>query len=156
VLIWYDICHKRPFDRKSLVLFSGLGLIALWFARLTISAEAASSPKEPYYMDLTALTFGRGYGWYFDRLYDMRLRWGAWMSICVVLFAWMLYKREHRGIFFLGYIFLTLLPVVLLVNHRGEFYWYIPFFGFAGLVAVTVDAIARRLERWNRAAMSTL
>src|SRR5262245_3007855 len=23
VLIWYDICHKRPFDRKSLVLFSG-------------------------------------------------------------------------------------------------------------------------------------
>jgi hypothetical protein len=90
---------------------------------------------------------GRGYGWYFDRLYDLRLRWGAWISVSVLGFLWMLYKRERRGIFFLAYIFISLLPVVFLVNHRGDYYWYIPFFGFAGLVAVVTSVVSRTVQK---------
>jgi energy-coupling factor transporter transmembrane protein EcfT len=61
----------------------------------------------------------------------------------------MLYRREYRGLFFLASVFISLLPVVFLINHRGEFYWYIPFFGIAGMAAVIVDALERRLPRWS-------
>jgi hypothetical protein len=156
VLLLYDICHRRRFDRRMMVELLGLTLIAVWFTKLTISTSGATAADQPYYMDLKVLTFGRGYGWYFDRLYETRLRWGAWMIISTILFLWMLYKRETRGIFFLGYTFLALLPVIFLVNHRGQFYWYIPFFGVAGLVAVGTDAIARRVERWTPTAAPTI
>ena len=76
-----------------------------------------------------------------------RLRWGAWVSAMVFLALAFAYTREKRGLFFLGYIFITLLPVVFLVNHRYEFFWYIPFFGVAGLAALVTAAIEKRLSR---------
>ena len=145
VLLLHDLCLGERFDRKRVVAYSLLAAIGLWFVYFKAS-EIGASPQHPYYMDLRVLTFGRGYGWYFDRLYGMRLRWGAWMIASVVLLAAFILRREKRGLFFLGYAFVTLLPVVFLVNHRYEFYWYIPFFGIAGLAAVLVDAIERRLR----------
>jgi hypothetical protein len=152
VLVFYDICFSKRPDRTALIEFCGLAVITLWFVQFKLLAMRGDSLEHPYYMDLSVLTFGRGYGWYFDRLFRTPLRWGAWMSISSLLFLWMLYKRERRGIFFLGYTFITLLPVIFLVNHRGEFYWYIPFFGFAGLVAVGTHALCRRLQKWTGAA----
>jgi hypothetical protein len=97
-------------------------------------------------MDFSVITLGRGYGWYFDHLYGLRLRWGAWIIIAVVLCVWFVYRRERRGLFFLGYIFITLLPVILLVNHRYEFFWYIPFFGIAGLASLLANTVEQRLS----------
>jgi len=107
----------------------------------------SDSQADPYYMDFSVITLGRGYGWYFDHLYGLRLRWGAWISGTVFLALAFAYAREKRGLFFLGYIFITLLPVVFLVNHRYEFFWYIPFFGVAGLAALVTAAIEKRLSR---------
>ena len=146
LLFAYDVTHRRRFDRKTVLEYACLAVIALWFAHLKVSTMGSASPDHSYYMDLRVLTLGRGLGWYFDRLYDTPLRWGAWMIISVIASAAMLYRREHRGIFFLAYIFISLMPVVFLVNHRGEFYWYIPFFGVAGMAAVMVDAVSGRLE----------
>jgi hypothetical protein len=145
LLFIYDVTEKRSFDRKTVLEFVLLAAVAVWFTALKTSALGSSSPDHPYYMDLRILTLGRGYGWYLDRLYSIRLRWGAWISIAVIASLWMLYKREKRGLFFLAYVFTTLLPVVFLVNHRFEFYWYIPFIGFAGLAAVVVSRLFRKL-----------
>jgi hypothetical protein len=146
VLLLYEVCFGEGWSRKRLLSYSLLAVIGLWFAYLKVSAMGSSAPDHPYYMDLSVLTFGRGYGWYFDRLYGTGLRWGAWFIAAVILFCWMAFKRENRGMFFLGYTFAALLPVVFLVNHRFEVYWYIPFLGVAGLAAVLVDAIERRLR----------
>jgi hypothetical protein len=50
-------------------------------------------------------------------------------------------------LFFSGYVFVTLLPVIFLVNHRFEFFWYIPFFGIAGLAAVFAGSVERALRK---------
>jgi hypothetical protein len=146
LLLVYDLTQKRNLDRKAAFQFLGLGAISLWFLYFKLQPMAGTSRDHPYFLDLTWLTLGRGYGWYFDRLYGLRLRWGAWAIITLILFLWMLYKRERRGIFFLAYIFISLLPVVFLINHRLEAYWYIPFLGFAGIVAVGADALRRRVR----------
>jgi hypothetical protein len=147
VLLLYDVCLGEEWNRKRVLAYSVLAAIGLWFAYLKVSTMGGTAPDHPYYMDLSVLTFGRGYGWYFDRLYGMRLRWGAWIIASVVVLCWMLFKREKRGLFFLGYTFVTLMPVVFLVNHRYEVYWYIPFFGIAGLAAVLVDAFEQKLRQ---------
>jgi hypothetical protein len=156
LLFVYDRTHKKPFDRMAVLAYTGLGLVALWFTYLRVSTMGSTSPQHPYYMDLTWLTLGRGYGWYWDHLYDIRLRWGAWVSISVILLLFMLYRRERRGIFFWAYVYIGLLPVVFLINHRSEFYWYVPFFGFAGLVGIATDTIARRVERWVPSAAAAI
>src|SRR5262249_29647167 len=94
VLLLYNLFLRPSFDRFARLQYLGLAAITVWFAKLKVLAEAGASPDQPYYMDLSVLTLGRGYGWYFDRLYDVRLRWGAWISISVLLLLWMLYKRE--------------------------------------------------------------
>ena len=115
---------------------------AFGYSRFVSLGTATRS--EPYYMDFSVLTFGRGYGWYFDHLYGMNVRWGAWMIATFFLAAWFVYRRQKRGLFFLGYTYVALLPVVFMINHRFEFFWYIPFLGIAGLVALFVAGA----ERW--------
>ena len=66
------------------------------------------------------------------------------MIAAAVLAVWFTYRRERRGLFFLGCVFITLLPVIFLINHRYEFYWYIPFFGVAGLASL----LAATVEQW--------
>jgi hypothetical protein len=147
VLVLHDLCLVNWSRRRSLT-YALLGAIALWFVYFKVSSMGSTAPDHPYYMDLSVLTFGRGYGWYFDHLYGTSLRWGAWFVASVVLLCGMAFKRETRGMFFLGYTFVTLLPVVFLVNHRYDVYWYVPFFGIAGLAAVLVDALEQRLRQW--------
>ncbi len=147
VLMFYDLCFRRKFDRLRLALYGCLFGMGLWFAFFKISTMAKVHSTDPYYMNFTALTLGRGFGWYFNGLYGTPLRWGAWLTIAAVLLCTMTMLKERRGIFFLGYLFVTLLPVVFLVNHRFDFYWYVPFFGIAGLVATLVNALEENLRR---------
>jgi hypothetical protein len=154
VLFLYDICIRRQrFDRKRLAWYGVLAAFALASAYARILSMGSESSANPYYMDLSVITMGRGYGWYFDHLYGMRLRWGAWMIISVLLSAAFAYTRERRGLFFLGSIFIMLTPVIFLVNHRFEFFWYIPFFGVAGLAALGVAAVEKRLRVSMRPAL---
>jgi len=147
LLLLFDISFSRErWTRKLTSLYAVLVLfgLALGYSKLT-TIESASRTA-PYYMDISALTLGRGYGWYFDHLYGMKIRWGAWGIVSVLLIAFFIYRRERRGLFFLGYVYITLLPVIFLVNHRYEFFWYIPFFGISGLAAVLADSIEKLLR----------
>jgi hypothetical protein len=148
VLVLYDCCiRKEKIDRKRLIWYAALGSFAVAWSYVRFLSMGSSSPTHPYYMDLSVITLGRGYGWYFDHLYGLRLRWGAWISGIVFLSLAFGYAREKRGLFFVGYMFITLLPVVFLVNHRYEFFWYIPFLGIAGLATLVTAGIEKQLRR---------
>lgn len=145
VLLLYDICFRRGTLRgKAASVYPVFVLFGLIFGYSKFDSLGSVSRSDPYYMDFSVLTLGRGYGWYFDHLYGLKFRWGAWMIAAFVLFVWFIYRRERRGLFFLGCIFITLLPVIFLVNHRYELYWYVPFFGITGLASV----LANTVERW--------
>jgi hypothetical protein len=151
VLLLYEICfrkHKRSLQLAA--LFSLLGVFGAAFAYSRLMSMGGSSPTDPYFMDFSVLTFGRGYGWYFDHLYGMRLRWGAWFIGAFFVTLFLIIRRERRGLFFIGYIFATLPPVIFMVNHRFEFFWYVPFLGVAGLAAVLVSAIGRMSVRYSQ------
>ena len=148
ILVLYDLCIREgKFDRRRVAWYAALGIFTVSWSYVRFLSMGSDSPANPYYMDFSFITMGRGYGWYFDHLYGLRLRWGAWISAMVFLVLGFAYAREKRGLFFLGYIFATLLPVVFLVNHRYEFFWYIPFFGIAGLAALVTAAVEKRLSR---------
>jgi hypothetical protein len=148
ILLLYDVCiRKEKFDPRRLVWFAALGVFTVAWSYVRFLSMGSDSPANPYYMDFSAITMGRGYGWYFDHLYGLRLRWGAWTIAMVLLAAAFAYAREKRGLFFIGYFFITLLPVVFLVNHRYEFFWYLPFFGIAGLAALVTVAVERQLRQ---------
>jgi hypothetical protein len=148
ILVLYDLCiRKEKFDRKRLAWYAVLGMFAVAWSYVRFLSMGSGSPTNPYYMDFSVITLGRGYGWYFDHLYGLRLRWGAWISGFVFISLALAYARERRGLFFLGYLFITLVPVVFLVNHRYEFFWYIPFFGIAGLVALVTAGLEKQLKR---------
>ena len=148
ILVLYDLCiREEKFDRRRVAWYAALGIFTVAWSYVRFLSMGSDSPANPYYMDFSVITMGRGYGWYFDHLYGLRLRWGAWISAMVFLALGFAYAREKRGLFFLGYIFTTLLPVVFLVNHRYEFFWYIPFFGIAGLAALVTAAVEKRLSR---------
>ena len=147
VLLVYDICFSRErWTKKTAGLYAVLGLFGLAFGYSKLTTMGSALRTAPYYMDISVLTLGRGFGWYFDHLYGTKIRWGAWIITSVLLLALFLYRRESRGLFFLGYIFITLLPVIFLVNHRYEFYWYIPFAGISGLAAVLTAGLEKILE----------
>jgi hypothetical protein len=123
-----------------------LGLFGAAFGYSRFLSLGTTVRTDPYYMDFSIITLGRGYGWYFDRLHGMNLRWGAWFIIVFLLTILFLYWREKRGLFFLGYISVALLPVIFMINHRLEFFWYVPFCGVAGLMAVFIQGF----EKWGR------
>jgi hypothetical protein len=148
ILVLYDFCvRKEKIDRKRLAWYAAIGIFGVAWSYVRFLSMGSGSPTNPYYMDFSVITLGRGYGWYFDHLYGLRLRWGAWISGIVFLSLAFAYAREKRGLFFVGYIFVTLLPVVFLVNHRYEFFWYIPFFGIAGLAALVTAGFEKQLRR---------
>ena len=157
--IWlaYELLVRRPGFRSSLknvqwkqllARFSILGVIMLWFAYFKVTSMRAADPRFPYYLDLSVLTFGRGYGWYFNALYQTQLRWGAWFIISVVLATGCAIAKNRWALFFLFFCFATLLPFVFLVNHRFELYWYMPFVGLAGMLATGFRFLQSVSLRW--------
>lgn len=138
--------HSNPPQSESTVLFVAKrfalpAAIGLWFLSFKIPQTGQTSPSDPYHMDFSWVTLGRGFGWYLNVLYDTHLRWGGWMILSALIVTLLLLRGNRWAVFFLVYIFLTLLPVVFLVNHRYDFYWYIPALGLAGLAAASVRAL---------------
>src|SRR4029079_5637725 len=97
--------------------------------------------------DLRVLTFGRGYGWYFNSLDQTSLRRGGWVTISAVLAIIFGITHTTSALFFLVFTYVTLLPYVFLINHRFDLYLYMPSVGIAGLLALGIHAIQRRLQR---------
>ena len=126
-------------------------LVVLWFFLAKLPGVRATPQSDPYFMDFSMITLGRGYGWYFNSLYQTHLRWPGWITLATLAGALFVWKRNYRAFFFLLYVFLTLIPVVFLVRHRYEFYWYIPFAGLCGLAALLgQSAVIALRERFRR------
>jgi hypothetical protein len=140
----YEFLIRRNTNwRKLLPRYAILAIILGWFTLFKLTTMRATDPTAPYYLDLSTLTFGRGYGWYFNSLYQTSLRWGGWFTITALLSIIFALRKNAWGLFFMVFTYVTLLPYVFLVNHRFDLYWYMPFIGIAGLMAVGFNALQR-------------
>jgi hypothetical protein len=93
-------------------------------------------------MDISSLTLGRGFGGYFNALFATEWRWQVWAIAFVLTLVLFVLLRKRVVVFFQLYIFVTFLPVIFLINHRESFYWYFPFLGVSGLIALLSDRVA--------------
>jgi hypothetical protein len=92
-------------------------------------------------MNISGLTLGRGFGGYFGMLLPTHWRWQIWAITFVAALIVMIFRRNRLAVFFLSYVFITFLPVIFLVNHREDFYWYFPLLGVCGLAALFVKTV---------------
>ena len=137
LLLSYEWLIRRNRNwRQLLPRYAIFAVIMVWFLLFKLTSMRAADPTAPYYMDLSSLTFGRGYGWYFNSLYQTNLRWGGWLTISALLSIAFAIRKNGWALFFMTFTYVTLLPYVFLINHRYELYWYMPFVGIAGLMAI--------------------
>ncbi len=149
-VVWlaYEFLIRRKLNWRNLWLRYAIFAIAmLWFGWLKVTTMHDTDPTRPYYMDVSAVTFGRGYGWYFNSLYETHLRWGAWFIISALLAITFAVRRNGWALFFLFFTYVMLGPYVFLVNHRYELYSYVSFVGMVGLLALGINAVAHGIRR---------
>ena len=149
-ILWfaYQWFIRRDLNwRKLWLRYAIFAIIMAWFGWFKVTTMHDTDPTRPYYMDLSAITFGRGYGWYFNSLYETHLRWGGWFIISALLAIAFAIRRNGWALFFLVFTYVTLAPYVLLVNHRFELYSYMAFVGIAGLFALGFNAVQQRVRR---------
>jgi hypothetical protein len=149
-ILWlsYELLIRRnPNWRQWWPRYAVFAVIMGWFLLFKLRTMSAADPTAPYYMDLSVLTFGRGYGWYFNSLYQTNLRWGGWFTLSALLSVMFAIRKNGWALFFVIFTFVTLLPYVFLLNHRFDLYWYMPFVGIAGLMAIAFTALQRIVRK---------
>jgi len=149
-ILWFAyewLIRRNVSWRRLLVRYSMFALVMAWFALFKLTTMPDVDPTRPYYLDVSATTFGHGYGWYFNSLYQTDLHWGVWFTISILLAIAFGISRIRWGLFFLIFMYTTLLPYVFLVNHRFELYWYMPFVGAAGILALGIAAVQQLLGK---------
>jgi hypothetical protein len=144
----YEWLIRRNLNWKQLWVRYGIFVVVMgWFTFFKLATMHDTDPSRPYYLDLSVLTFGRGFGWYFNSLYETNLRWGGWFTISALLAIFFAIRRNGRALFCLMFTYVTLLPYVFLVNHRFDLYLYMPSVGIAGLLAITLTTVQRFVSR---------
>jgi hypothetical protein len=100
-------------------------------------------------VNLSPATLLASYAWYVDALLGNPAGPLQWIvAAMVVAGVAMLLRHEGKAAtFFVGYMAVTLLPVIVIPNHLTAMFWYIPFFGLCGLAALAV----KQITRWCRA-----
>src|SRR5262249_28248334 len=86
-LIWfaYELLIRRNLNwRKLWLRYTIFAAVMGWFALFKLITMHDVDPTRPYYLDLSVLTLGRGYGWYFNSFYETHLRWGAWFIVSAI------------------------------------------------------------------------
>ena len=133
-------------------------VIGLWFVYLRISTLGAANPSPPvlygYNVDLSVPTLLQGYGWYWNAVFGTSVPWGWWAALTVAAAAVFIRLGKRLHLFFLLYIPVTLMPVLVLPDHRFAFFWYIPFLGACGLAALLVRGVSDALRRRVPAAVA--
>jgi hypothetical protein len=146
--IWLaqDLLLRRPLKWKELSAILLPGFLGIWYGLQKIIEMRAPDPSQPYFMDLHGLVMGRGFGYYFNTLFDTRIRWEQWGVGFAALLLLFLLLKWRLAAFFQIYVFVTFLPLIFLVNHRDPFYWYFPMLGMCGLAALLIRAITSWLS----------
>ena len=138
--IWLlqDVLLRQPLKWKELGAVVLPGLIGAWYGLQRLAEMRAPDPSQPYYMDIRGVVMGRGFGFYFNTLFETNLRWQIWCIGFTVVLLIFLALKWRLAAFFQLYVFVIFLPLIFLVNHRGPFYWYFPMLGVCGLAALLV------------------
>ncbi len=118
----------------------------LWYGFIKMMDMRGLPAAAAYYMDVKWLTLGRGYGAYFNQLFNTNLRWQFWAIGFAALLLFFAIGKMRTAVFFQMYTFVTFLPLVFLVNRHEAFYWYIPILGLCGLAALMVKALVEFIE----------
>jgi hypothetical protein len=155
VILLYELL-VRPGKVKPLWLVGRIAVVSLgairFFASFGGSMLKANvggmSPSDPYYLEFSWDAVRTGYTWYLNGLFFVDWRWTTWLAVTVALGIALVLRRSWIGVFCIALVYVALSPVVLLVNHRVDFFWYIPFLGVACLAALAVRA-ARDLALWK-------
>ena len=137
-----DLLLRRPLRWKEVALVIVPAAIGVWIGMQKVAEMGSANPADPYYLDLRGVVMGRGFGYYFNLLFQTNLRWQVWSIGFVALLLASFVMRWRPVAFFQIYIFIAFLPVIFLNNHRFAFYWYFPLLGVCGLVALIAKAIA--------------
>jgi len=146
--IWlcYDLFFRTTAKWRCVVQILLPGGVGVLMALKGLAESRATAPDAPYFMDISGVTLGRGFGVYFGMLSRINLKWQLWAIAFVALLLLLSMTKQQIAIFFQIWIFVTFLPVIFLVNHRYPFYWYIPFVGMCGLAARLVQWIIPLLK----------
>jgi hypothetical protein len=106
-----------------------------------VGPSQAYSSAHPYYADFHLRSLIDSYAWYFNALLKVKLRPQVWLVLWAFLSLFLAVIRSRWGLFFLSFVFIAFIPVILFVNHRFAYYWYIPSFGISGLIALATKEI---------------
>lgn len=142
IFLLQDLLLRRPRRWKEVALVIVPAAVGVWIGIQKLAEMRSANPADPYYLDLRGIVMGRGFGYFFDLLFQTNLRWQIWSIGFVALLLASLFMRWRRVAFFQMFIFITFLPVIFLDNHRFAFYWYFPLLGICGLAALIAKAIA--------------
>lgn len=141
-LLYEIVVGERGFWKRFFVPLA----IAGWFVFWKTTTMGQSNPSMPYYMELSPTALWDGFSWYMNALGRTEWTPGYWVAGLIPVIGAILHSRNRLALFFLLYIGLTFMPVIFLVNHRHDFFWYIPMLGVCGLLAMVVRATFERLS----------
>jgi hypothetical protein len=147
-VIWLgcDQLLRRRSTLKSALQLVPPVVFGIGYGWLKMTDMRVPSRDAPYFMDVRWLTLGRGYGGYFNQLFDTNVRWQIWAIGFVLLLLLFTAMKMRAAVFFQSYVFVTFLPVIFLINHRDPLYWYIPILGLCGLAALLVKSFVGIVE----------
>jgi len=142
-LIWlaHDLLIRRNMNRRMLQHFLIPAAVGAWYGFRKLAEMTGTDPGHPYYMDLSSLTLGRGFGGYFNMLFAVEWRWQIWAIAFSVILLLLALLKKREAVFFQLYVFVVFLPVIFLINHRHSFYWYFPMLGICGLCALMIREV---------------
>lgn len=147
-VIWLgcDQLLRRRTSLKSALQLVPSVLFGIWYGWSKVTEMRTPSQDSPYFIDVRLRTVVRGYGTYFNQLLSTNFSFKLWVVVFVALLLAFVLMNRRIAIFFHGYLFVTFLPVIFLINHRYPLFWYIPFLGVCGLAALLVKAVAGIVE----------
>jgi hypothetical protein len=143
--IWlaYDVLVRQESRSRTLVQLAAPVALGAWYGLRKLDEMQGTSRDHPYYMDLSLLTLGRGFGGYFNMLFAAEWRWQVWAIGFTLILLILALLRKKVAVFFQLYTFITFLPVIFLANHREPFYWYLPSLGLCGLASLIGRDVSR-------------
>jgi len=146
IWLFYDLVVRTTSKWRHVIQIVVPGSAAVFLTYKALAEGRAVASDAPYFMDISSMTMGRGFGVYFNMILDTGIRWQVWAIGFVFLLILMTLFKLHSALFFHSWIFITFLPVIFLSNHRASVYWYIPFVGVCGIAALLVREVVRRLQ----------
>ncbi len=105
-----------------------------------------ASASHPYHVNYSPIALPGSFAWYFNSLFRGQLNPWHWLLFWGLTFTFFVWKRARVELFFLAYVFVAFIPVIVLVNRRLPYYWYIPSLGIGGLISLAVKQVSDRFS----------